>query len=161
MVKVFISHQVGDSSIANKIERYLRGAYGIESYLDTIDPTIQNGEDLAEYIRSQLTNCTQLLAVVSEKTQESWWVPWEIGVASEKNYPLATYAEGSSLLPEYLRKWPYLRNEKDLDYYAQVSKKSKSSTASLKRRMGSESNSNTNINSTREFYNDLRRKLGQ
>ncbi|MCH5051056.1 toll/interleukin-1 receptor domain-containing protein [Pectobacterium aquaticum] len=159
MVKVFISHQAGDSSIANSIERYLREKYGIESYLDIIDPTIRNGEDLAEYIRAQLTNCTQLLAVVSEKTQESWWVPWEIGVASEKDYPLATYAGGGFLPPEYLRKWPYLRTQQDLDHYAQVSKTSESPIKSLSRRVGSEGYKN--INSTREFYSALRRKLGQ
>ena len=65
--------------------------------------------------------CTQLLAVISYATLASQWVPWEVGVATEKNFPLATYTGTYTSPPEFLQKWPYLKNEADLDAYARAS----------------------------------------
>ncbi|OWK25703.1 hypothetical protein AJ87_07450 [Rhizobium yanglingense] len=87
MMKVFISHQSGDSVLAGQTER---------------------------------AKCTQLLAVVSEKPQQFWWVPWEIGVATEKDFPLASFLGGGAPPPEYLRKWPYLQNDLDINRYAKL-----------------------------------------
>lgn len=104
--------------------------------------------------------CTQLMAVVSTNTKGSWWVPWEIGMATEKDYPIATYAGDSTVLPQYLKKWPYLTTLGDLDKYAAASKAADSAfrhrktytyiTESEARRAG-----------TREFYRSLRAALRQ
>jgi hypothetical protein len=121
-IKVFISHQQSDSARATLIAKRLRSLHQIESYLDVIDPAIaKSGEALTEYVRLQLGRCTQLLAVVSAATKASWWVPWEIGVATEKDFPLATFG-GDTTLPEYLHKWPVLKSDRDLDSYAAASK---------------------------------------
>ncbi|NKJ71811.1 TIR domain-containing protein [Rhizobium leguminosarum bv. viciae] len=109
MIKVFISHQQYDSGLAAILASRLRQAHGIDCYLDVIDQDTRKGEDLADHLRAEIGKCTQLLAVVSEKTKTSSWVPWEIGVATEKNFPLATYTGDNALPPEFLRKWPYLR----------------------------------------------------
>ncbi|MFC6121025.1 toll/interleukin-1 receptor domain-containing protein [Phytobacter sp. SCO41] len=158
MIKVFISHQHSDSALARDIEQRLKNTHRIDCYLDLIDTNISDGEDLARYIKDRLSSCTQLLAVISERTRESWWVPWEIGVASEKDYPLATYAGGSIIPPEFLKKWPYLRNQQELDYYAEVSKNT-AQVLQERRKVSQESYSRKN--STHDFYNQLRRKLGQ
>lgn len=122
-IKVFISHQQADTSLAARLSERLLYRHSIASYLDVADREIaSHGEDLAEHVKTQLGKCTQLLAVVSEQTKTSWWVPWEIGIATEKTYPLATYAGANAILPDYLRKWPYLRSESDLDYYADALK---------------------------------------
>ena len=89
-------------------------------YLDVIDAQLQkSGPDLADYIRAQLDQCTQLLAVISARTRASWWVPWEIGVATEKERFLASFVYGTATVPEFLLKWPYLRTSADLDKSAQ------------------------------------------
>src|SRR6478735_11948042 len=122
MIKVFLSHQSADATTARYVARRLKDRHGIDSYLDVIDPYIgRPGEDLAAHIRAQMGRCTQLLAVVSESTKASQWVPWEIGVATEKDHPLATFSAGGALPPEFLRKWPYLRTDFDLDQYALAS----------------------------------------
>lgn len=155
-MKVFISHQQKDSEMAAIVSNHLRNKHNISCYLDVIDPSIKNGEDLADHLRKQLGTCTQLLAIVSEATKESWWVPWEIGVATEKEYPLATFGNGTKL-PEYLMKWPYLQSIADLDIYAQASKSSSAiaslsmESADLQRRH----------NATKNFYRTLRQALGQ
>ena len=116
-MKVFLSHQNADSLAALEIAGKLRSRQ-IEVYLDVIDPAAsQAGEALGEHIRTKLQGCDSLLAVVSYATKTSWWVPWEIGVATEKSLPLATYAIDQTPLPEYLRRWPYLRSVADLDVY--------------------------------------------
>src|SRR4051812_11438146 len=124
-MKIFVSHQRADSSLAEWIAQRLSQGHQIPIYLDTIDPDAgQAGDALGEYVRSRLNDCTQLLAVVSTNTKTSWWVPWEIGIATERDYPIATFAGDRTTLPEYLRKWPYLRSDSELDEYARVSKAS-------------------------------------
>lgn len=122
-VKVFISHKKEDAEQAAAISAHL-ASRGLQVYLDIIDTKLEmSGPDLADYIRSQLDQCTQLLAVISAQTQASWWVPWEIGVATEKERFLASFVSGGAAVPEYLLKWPYLRTRADLDTYAQESKR--------------------------------------
>lgn len=158
MIKVFLSHQSADSVLAGRIAYRLRTVHGIDCYLDTIDPNIQRGEDLAAHIRSEMGMCTQLLAIVSQKTATSQWVPWEVGVATEKDYPLATFAGDSVMPPEFLRKWPYLRSDADLDRYAAVSKQAESA---LQRKSMIYNRVDARRDTTREFYRELRASLGQ
>ncbi|GBR21931.1 toll/interleukin-1 receptor domain-containing protein [Komagataeibacter nataicola] len=158
-MKVFISHQSADSFTAKKIADHLQHFHGIPSYLDVIDPYIgMRGEDLAAHIRTQMGQCTQLLAVVSYNTASSQWVPWEIGVATGRDYPLATYANSSVPPPEFLRKWPYLRSVPDLDRYA-VASKAAWNLLLQKRPYLHESTARQD--STQEFYRMLRRSLNQ
>lgn len=156
--KIFISHQAADSVLAANIAKRLRIYHNLETYLDLIDPGIRNGEDLAAHIQAEMGKCTQLLAVVSESTRASWWVPWEIGVATEKDFPLATYADGPTLPPEYLRKWPYLRSEADLDRYANAST---AADYSFRQKRATLNESVARSRSTKEFFVSLRRDLGQ
>lgn len=158
MVKVFISHQRADSLTASNVALRLKTHHGIDCYLDVIDPYMVRGEELATHIRTELSKCTQLLTVMSGETQKSWWVPWEIGVASEKEYPLATYSDGITPPPEYLKKWPYLRNQSDLDHYARVSK---STEGEFIRKSQTQFREAARTATTRSFYGELRRVLGQ
>ena len=122
-VRVFVSHKKEDAEQASAISAHLI-ANGLTTYLDVIDTQLgKSGPDLADYIRNQMDKCTQLLAVISAQTQASWWVPWEIGVATEKERFLASFVSGNATVPEYLTKWPYLRTRADLDVYVRESKR--------------------------------------
>ncbi|MFW7342262.1 toll/interleukin-1 receptor domain-containing protein [Pollutimonas sp. H1-120] len=159
-MKIFLSHQKHDSETAKSVQSHLKAKHGIDCYLDVIDPGIKFGEDIASHVRAELARCTQLLAIVSEATKLSWWVPWEIGVATEKDYPLATFGRGVTI-PEYLKKWPYLQTMADLDKYAKVS--STTSQRSLTASMESRSSGSVpyKFNATEHFYKTLRAELGQ
>jgi hypothetical protein len=158
-MKIFISHQKDDSAISGIIAKHINNKHNIEVYLDVIDENIyQKGDLLANYIRQVLRKCTSLLAVVSSKTQNSWWVPWEIGIATEKDQPIATFTSSQAQLPGYLEKWPYLRTEADLDIYAEVLKSS-DHTMQLRKRTASILESRQF--GTQEFYRTLRGRLGQ
>lgn len=79
-----------------------------------------------------------------------------IGIATEKAYPLATYAGGTTTVPEYLRKWPYLRSLTDLDLYAAASKTA-ADVFRDKRHFLAESSARGY--STKEFFRTLRASL--
>jgi len=160
-MKVFISHQKADSILAGKISAYLKVHHQIDSYLDLIDPNAsQAGDQLGEYLRNEMGKCTQLMAVVSENTKGSWWVPWEIGVATEKDHPIATFAGDNTVLPEYLKKWPYLKTESNLDAYARASKLALSEY-NRRKSYSFESAESRQNSSTQEFYRSIRASLGQ
>lgn len=158
-MKVFLSHQSTDTPTALLIQRWLADHHGISSYLDVIDPYFnRSGEDLAAHIRAQMSACTKLLAVISDATKASQWVPWEVGVATEKDYPLATYSAASTLPPEFLRKWPYLRSTTDIDRYAIASKAAARSFANKRITL---TEAMARARSTGEFYTSIRSALGQ
>lgn len=117
-MKVFISHKKEDEAAASQVYGALVQK-GHSAYLDVVDTNIgKNGDDLAQYIRQKLGECDSLIAVISDKTKDSWWVPWEIGVATEKEYPLSTYLAGTASPPDYLKKWPILRSLSHLAEFA-------------------------------------------
>jgi hypothetical protein len=157
-MKVFVSHKKEDQYIAGAVaERLSRN--GAEVYLDAIDPDAHKaGDDLADYLRAALSTCTDLMAVVSVKTKESWWVPWEIGVASEKDYPLSTFAGDSCELPLYMKKWPYLKTLADVDTYVRVSKAARSAVTN---RYSYKTASQIQPLFVKQFYTNLRVALGQ
>lgn len=127
---VFISHKDIDSSAAASVAERIQ-ANGLTVYLDVIDGALsKDGPELADYLLGKMDRCQQLIAVVSRETQSSWWVPWEIGVGSEKSFRMASYATGAVSLPSYLQKWPVLRSLKDVDLYCRLSSNS-SSTLSI------------------------------
>lgn len=158
-MKVFISHQQADTAIAAQVARRLLLSHDIPSYLDVIDPYVNgSAESLADHIRTEMGKCTQLLAVVSHATMASQWVPWEVGVATEKNFPLATYTGTHAPPPEFLKKWPYLRNETDLDAYARASKGARTY---FNARRYSTTDTIASKGATAHFFTELRRSLGQ
>jgi hypothetical protein len=164
-MKVFISHQQADSAKAAEVARHLKNRHGIDSYLDVVDPKIgsHSGPDLADHVRAQMDTCDSLLAVVSYETAKSQWVPWEIGIATEKDFPLATFANTYLPLPEFLQKWPYMTSLAELDQYAYAVNKmaSNSRTSVLAKSYSRETFTQTNRATTREFYRNLRAGLGR
>jgi hypothetical protein len=158
-IKVFLSHKNEDSEIAGAIAHRLKTQHQIDSYLDVIDRNLdKSGPDLADYIRAEMEKCTQLLAVISTKTRESQWVPWEIGVATEKERPLASFVNPPAIVPEFLQKWPYLQSQQDVDRFALVSKSTHLTLQESKRRT---TESIAKRSAFRDFHRSLKAQLGQ
>ena len=158
-MKVFISHQQADLATATAIARVLE-RHGITYYLDAADREVATkGENLAAHIRSKMSGCTQLLAVISQATKASQWVPWEVGVATEKDFPLATYAAGVAVIPEFLLRWPYLRSASDLDEYVRASRAADRTRQLNETALGKVAANRQDP--TQTFYRTLRTALGQ
>lgn len=73
--------------------------------------------------------------------------------------PIATFAGDNTELPIYLKKWPYLKNQNDLDAYARASKIALNEY-NIRKSYTFDSVS-AQHSSTQEFYRSLRASLGQ
>ncbi|MEI2397026.1 toll/interleukin-1 receptor domain-containing protein [Paenibacillus phytohabitans] len=125
MTKVFISHKAEDAEKAQRISLYLQ-RQGIAFYLDLLDDGLfGDGEILTNHLRSKLNECTHLLAVITNNTKFSWWVPFEIGLATERQYPISSFVSywDKQKMPDYLWKWPVLETDTDLNNYIALLKR--------------------------------------
>ncbi|MDR8364527.1 MULTISPECIES: toll/interleukin-1 receptor domain-containing protein [Pseudomonas] len=113
---VFISYRHSDRPLAIAINTRLKQA-NIKTYLDVLDPESQTTDDITGVITRNITECTHLLAVVSERTAHSWWVPFEIGEATISNRRICSFKTGPAELPLYLDKWPKLSTDKDMEFF--------------------------------------------
>jgi hypothetical protein len=158
-MKIFVSHKKEDETIAIDISKALQ-ALGHSVYLDVIDNEILKGTiHLADYLKVKLTECDSLIAVISNATQLSWWVPWEIGVASEKDYPLGSFLVGATAPPEYLRKWPIMRTIPELKVFGDFVRSVETKEGMIRRAMDKSYNS-SKITAT-QFHTEMKKKLGQ
>lgn len=113
---VFISYRHTDRLQAMAINARLSQA-NIKTYIDVLDAESQTTDDITGVITRRITECTHLLAVVSEQTARSWWVPFEIGEATISNRRICSFKTGSSELPLYLDKWPKLTSDNDVNFF--------------------------------------------
>jgi hypothetical protein len=113
---VFISYRHTDRLQAMAINARLSQA-NIKTYIDVLDSESQTTDDITGVITRRITECTHLLAVVSEQTARSWWVPFEIGEATISNRRICSFKTGSSELPLYLDKWPKLTSDNDINFF--------------------------------------------
>jgi hypothetical protein len=152
-MKVFVSHKDSDADLARGVFRVL-DARGVSAYLDELDDRLLRGPQLADHLRSRMATCSHLIAVVSSSTAKSWWVPWEIGVASERTMPLASFTSTPALLPEYLLSWPYMSRESDINAYVDEAQRFDRETKSL-------TASGARSADWQGFHNRLKTRLGQ
>ncbi|MFV0409046.1 MAG: TIR domain-containing protein [Paracoccus sp. (in: a-proteobacteria)] len=160
--KVFISHKNTDSILATKVARRIQ-LNGVQTYLDVVDDALaKDGPELAGLLLERMSTCDQLIAVVSMSTKDSWWVPWEIGVGSEKGFRMASYSESYVNLPSYLEKWPDLHSDADVDTFCRLSKQA---DTEIRRRAQASFSEDTRMNirkgEARDFHKALRSELGR
>lgn len=157
---VFISYRHMDRSYAININTRLMQA-SIKTYLDVLDAESQTTDDITGVITRNISECTHLLAVVSEKTALSWWVPFEIGEATITNRRICSFKTGPTELPLYLEKWPKLTNDRDIEFFIDAYR----NEATLKRSMslesvtGSESVRGLNKTNADRFHSDLKSRI--
>ena len=108
---IFISHRQTDETVAKAVGAYL-ARRNIAFYLDVLDPVRPNPMDITKHIVDKIQRCTHMIAVFSQNTTGSLWVPFELGVAFQANKGIGTFATTS--LPEYLRSFPVMTSETGL-----------------------------------------------
>ncbi len=156
---VFISYQRADEWKATSIDRQLK-QLGVPTYLDLTDPGVRGSENVTKAIVSALQKSTHLLALVSQSTVVSWWVPFEIGVATERQRRIATYRLDNTVLPDYLKIWPYLSGDRQLHDFARRYFQDQSHGEKNLREFYSESVSKS-FSTPQAFHQALKRDLGQ
>ena len=116
----FISHKGDDLQLAIRIGRLLH-TLDINGYLDHWDPAVEgDSPDLEQYLRYVIRETPSILAIITERTTDSWWVPFEIGVARETDSAIATFLQVNENrnypreLPSYLKNWPIFATPDEL-----------------------------------------------
>ena len=150
---VFISHRSIDKAAALEIASYLR-TRGIQSYVDVLDPQLQTTEDITSMIVTRVRQCTHLMAVTSANTVSSWWVPFEIGVATDQDRRISTYTLEATNLPDYLKKWPVLKSKAHLDQFIDLYQRDRVVAFS-------ESTAARTVTSADNFHQSLKSRIGQ
>lgn len=120
---IFLSHRSLDKDMVREINNYIL-AFGIDTYFDENDQNLQEAtykndcEKITKLIQEGLKYSTHILCLLSEKTRESWWVPYEIGYADKAGKNIATLKlKDISVVPEYLKINEYLKGYSDLEKY--------------------------------------------
>lgn len=118
---VFISHRTADNDKARTLAYRLKTSHNILSYVDDFDPETATTKSITELLVSRIKLCTHLMALITDKTGGSWWVPFEIGVARQADRRITSFDNSyATKLPEYLTEWPVLKNDADLDKFAEA-----------------------------------------
>ncbi len=107
---VFISHKSQDSEDAKAVADCIR-SYGIDVYIDLDDQGLKlasvtdDSAGIVEHIQKGLSVSTHLLALISDNTRDSWWVPYEIGYAKKANKKISSLLLGNinDEIPDYLK----------------------------------------------------------
>lgn len=122
---IFISHKSEDKYAAKYVGDLLKNA-GLDIYLDLNDDGLQqatyeqNAFKVVSHIEKALTMSTNILVLVTEKTKESWWVPYEIGYAKKGKKGIASLLLKSvNDFPDYLKIEKMLGGLEDLKKYLQ------------------------------------------
>lgn len=91
--RAFISYSSTELSFARRLARDL-AQYEIAAYVAT--DRIPPASDWAEHLRSALTACDGLIAIISPDFRASEWTAQEVGYAMGANKPLIAIAFGAS-----------------------------------------------------------------
>jgi hypothetical protein len=114
---VFISHRTADNDKARGLAQRLN-SHSITCYLDDFDPEAATTRKITDLLVCRINDCTHLMALITDKTIGSWWVPFEVGVARQGERRITSFDNSTVTLPEYLTEWPVLTTASDLDKFA-------------------------------------------
>lgn len=119
---VFISHKREDTEACKKIADYLLSA-DVDVYFDEYDDTLsaiaaEGDEDrLTDRITDGINMSTHMLCVVSPRTVDSYWVPFEVGYGYEEIDLGIVTLKGirDSDLPDYMKVTEVVRGTRSLN----------------------------------------------
>lgn len=106
---IFLSHKSEDKDFVEKIGEYLMNV-GLDIYLDKDDLELQiaasndDANRITKCIEDGIAKSDYILCFVSNKTVNSWWVPYEIGYGKKSGKGLATLVRKDvTNIPDFLR----------------------------------------------------------
>lgn len=132
---VFLSHSFKDADIILGLKDYLETVLKLTVYVDWIDDKQLDrskvNRETADLLRKRMSRCKSLFYAVSINSQESRWMPWELGYFDGlKNgkvaiVPIAKNSNDLFTGEEYLQLYQtvQIENNPDLGYKAYIEHK--------------------------------------
>jgi hypothetical protein len=154
---VFLSHRTADDNIAQAIATRLMSHHRIFCYIDNFDPQTKTTTQVTSLILERINTCTHILALITNNTIGSWWVPFEVGVARQAQRRIASVDKSTQTLPEYLSEWPVLVGDGAIDTFAELYHEDKSARPLEEKHAPAL----RTIGSAEEFHRRLKARLGQ
>ncbi len=121
---IFISHKADDKEKAVEIGDYIMKYANIDVYLDIYDEGLQgavkngNDKEVVRHLEQGISKSSHILCLISEKTQTSWWVPYEIGYAKKAGKGIASLKlKNIDDIPSYLKIEKFIMGTKSLNQY--------------------------------------------
>lgn len=103
---VFVSHTSRDDALAEDVAKWIR-SLGLSAWVDSDNLAFtHDGPQMASKIQGAISRSYCLLAIVTNATSKSRWVPFEICVAWDMKKYLSTYGDPQVALPSFLAAWP-------------------------------------------------------
>ena len=119
-MKFFISHKQEDALTA-LLPKHELTQLGIPAYLDVLDNAVtRSGREMTEHIKKKINDCTDIIVVMSQLTLSSQWVPFEVGIAAQRDLPTATFLRAEVPMPSFLEYWPRLKQSSDIKKYIEA-----------------------------------------
>lgn len=162
---ILISHKKEDVRFANGVAMYLKDK-NIDCYLDNLDDTI-NKDNVTKVIVHNLRGATHLIVIFSEKTEKSMWVPFELGIAYERNQGIGVMKIDNVKQPEYLKEFPVMTyKDEDINKFIKEYRKTQSKDTTLDGLMYFKKSENSviasaNNHTAQDFINSLKQSLKQ
>ena len=125
----FISHLSVNKNVAISVGDYIlnHADIDIDIYLDIYDEELQRAvrdgdpHKITKSIETGITNSSHIICLVSEKTSESWWVPYELGFAKKSQKEISSLIlKDATYIPDYLQIGAILRGTVSLNKYLKV-----------------------------------------
>lgn len=123
---IFLSHISIDKKDAEKLADYIMEKADIDVYLDIYDRELQDAVTLKDpskitaLIERGITSSTHAMCLISEKTVNSWWVPYELGYAKKAGKEICSLKlKGNVDLPDFLKIGDLICGTKSLNGYIQ------------------------------------------
>ncbi|WP_019279261.1 MULTISPECIES: toll/interleukin-1 receptor domain-containing protein [Clostridium] len=122
---IFLSHKSEDKDKVEKIANYIMKK-GVDVYFDKYDNALQeadrNNDDIGvtRCIQKGISSCTHMMCILSWATQDSWWVPYELGFGEKSGKDICSLKLKeipSSKIPSYIRIKEFLKNKNDFERY--------------------------------------------
>ena len=108
---VFLSHSSADNDLVPGVISVLEG-HGGKVYVDKKDPALKEIAmvDIANRLRSAVRTCRKFVLLVTPRSKDSKWIPWELGLGDGVNHDVnvALFPSAETILEQQWSEQEYL-----------------------------------------------------
>lgn len=124
---IFLSHSFRDADLILGLKEYLESEFNLTVYVDWIEDSQLNrssvNRETADLLRTRMRACRSLIYAVSSNSNESKWMPWELGYFDGHKsgkvaiMPITHNSNDQFKGEEYLELYQYIEKVPKVDSY--------------------------------------------